>query len=116
MYNSKEFADLFAFPDQKEKLNHHAQMISFRVLAQVEKVCEERGIKKSDLAAMVGTSKSYITQLFRGDKQVNMQLMAKFEIALGIKFEVAKRCTGNCGLNYCDDNGCNERERILVNQ
>lgn len=23
-------------------------------------------------------------------------------------------CTGNCGMNYCDDNGCIERKRILV--
>jgi hypothetical protein len=23
-------------------------------------------------------------------------------------------CRGNCGMNYCDDNGCTERKRILV--
>jgi hypothetical protein len=23
-------------------------------------------------------------------------------------------CEGNCGMNYCDDNGCIERKRILV--
>lgn len=23
-------------------------------------------------------------------------------------------CSGNCGMNYCDDNGCLERKRILV--
>jgi hypothetical protein len=21
-------------------------------------------------------------------------------------------CSGNCGMNYCDDNGCIERERV----
>ena len=25
-----------------------------------------------------------------------------------------KKCSGNCGMNYCDDNGCMERTRILV--
>lgn len=23
-------------------------------------------------------------------------------------------CEGNCGMNYCDDNGCIERKRALV--
>ena len=25
-----------------------------------------------------------------------------------------KQCNGNCGMNYCDDNGCNERDRVLT--
>jgi hypothetical protein len=25
-----------------------------------------------------------------------------------------EECKGNCGMNYCDDNGCNERKRNLV--
>ncbi|WP_394995419.1 hypothetical protein [Emticicia sp.] len=24
-------------------------------------------------------------------------------------------CNGNCGMNYCDDNGCIDRKRHLVN-
>jgi hypothetical protein len=27
---------------------------------------------------------------------------------------VMPSCEGNCGMNYCDDNGCVERKRILV--
>ncbi len=23
-------------------------------------------------------------------------------------------CDGNCGMNYCDDNGCTERKRVLT--
>jgi hypothetical protein len=29
-------------------------------------------------------------------------------------FAVMPSCEGNCGMNYCDDNGCIERKRILV--
>ncbi|MDP1814443.1 MAG: hypothetical protein Q8K92_08340 [Leadbetterella sp.] len=28
--------------------------------------------------------------------------------------DLANGCTGNCGMNYCDENGCVERKRILV--
>lgn len=27
---------------------------------------------------------------------------------------VMPSCEGNCGMNYCDENGCVERKRILV--
>ena len=28
--------------------------------------------------------------------------------------EEEPKCTGDCGANYCDENGCTERKRILV--
>jgi transcriptional regulator with XRE-family HTH domain len=83
-----EFEDLFSFESKKEKTEHNAQMISYRILSAVEKVCDEKKIKKKDLAAMVGTSRSYITQLFRGTKHVNTFIMAKFEDALDVSFQV----------------------------
>jgi|GEM_PF-298491 len=83
-----EYADLFSYKTKEEKLEHNAQMISYRILSEVEKVCEEKKIKKKDLAEMVGTSRSYITQLFRGSKQVNTWIMAQFEDALDISFNI----------------------------
>ncbi|HVU96905.1 MAG TPA: helix-turn-helix transcriptional regulator [Puia sp.] len=81
-----EFEQLFSFSDTGEKLEHRAQMISFRILSEVEKVCEEQNIKMKDLAKMVNTSPSYITQLFRGNKQINTAFMARFEEAMNMIF------------------------------
>lgn len=81
------FEDLFSFKNEEEKIEHDASMISFRILSEIEKLCDARQIKKKDLAEMVGTSKSYITQLFNGTKSINTQIMAKFENALDITFE-----------------------------
>jgi plasmid maintenance system antidote protein VapI len=83
-----EYEALFSFGSKKEKIEHNAQMISYRILSEVEKVCEEKKIKKKALAEMVGTSRSYITQLFRGTKQVNTDIMARFEEALDISFQI----------------------------
>ncbi len=85
---SAEYADLFVFANEKEKHAHNAQMISYKILSEVEKVCEERKLNKKDLALKIGTSKSYITQLFRGSKSVNTQIMAKFEDVLDITFQI----------------------------
>jgi len=83
-----EFKDLFNFENEKEKTEYNAQMISYRILSEVERICEERKLKKKDLALKIGTSKSYITQLFRGNKSINTQVMAKFEDVLNITFEI----------------------------
>jgi ribosome-binding protein aMBF1 (putative translation factor) len=88
---SEEYQDLFAFKNKEEEIEHKAQMISYRVLSEVEKVCEEKKINKKELATMVGSSPSYITQLFRGVKHVNMDIMAKFEDALELCFEIKSR-------------------------
>jgi hypothetical protein len=32
-----------------------------------------------------------------------------------IEDQEKEKCTGNCGMNYCDENGCTDRKRILVN-
>ncbi|SFE97815.1 Helix-turn-helix [Chitinophaga sp. CF118] len=83
-----EYESLFSFENEAERTEHNAQMISYKVLSEIEKVCNEKNINKQKLAAMVGTSKSYITQLFRGTKSINTHIMEKFEDALNISFEI----------------------------
>jgi transcriptional regulator with XRE-family HTH domain len=85
---SPEFENLFSFKNEEEKVEHDAQMISYRILSEVEKLCDDKKIKKKDLAEMVGTSKSYITQLFNGTKSINTYILARFENALDITFEI----------------------------
>lgn len=77
-----EFDEIFSFKNEGEKLEHHAQMISYRILSEIEKMCDDKNIKKADLAQMTGVSKSYITQLFNGTKSINTSIIAKFENAL----------------------------------
>ena len=86
-----EFRPLFSFATGEEKIRHQSEMISLRILSEVERICEERKWKKKDLAEKVGTSRSYITQLFRGSRQVNTYIMAKFEDALDFTFEIKIR-------------------------
>lgn len=84
----QEYKDLFKFDSKEDELEHKAQMLSYRFLSEVEKECDKRKISRAELAEMVGTSRSYITQLFRGSKRVNMGVLAKFEYALNITFNI----------------------------
>ena len=61
----------------------------YRFLSEVEILTEERKMTKKELAEKIGTSASYITQLYRGNKLLNLATIAKFQKALGITFNIS---------------------------
>jgi len=84
-----EFEDLFSFASKEEEIEHDAKMLMFNFLDKVQKIADEKKLSRKELAEKVGTSASYITQLFRGDKLVNMTIIAKFQKELGFKFNIS---------------------------
>lgn len=95
LYNPQEIKESFdqlfnSFTDQ-EKVESDARLIMFRFLDIIERKTEELGWNRKQLAEKVGTSASYITQLFRGDKMINMLTLAKFQKALGLEFDIAEK-------------------------
>ena len=95
LYNPQEikesFDQLFNSLTPEEKNENDAKLIMFRFLDIIERRRELLGLNRKQLAEKVGTSASYITQLFRGDKLINMPTLAKFQTALGIKFDIAEK-------------------------
>lgn len=83
-----EFKDLFVFNSKKEEIEHEAKMIMFRFLSELEKVNFEKPIKKKELAQALETSASYITQLYQGDKLINLLTLAKVQEAYNITFDI----------------------------
>jgi transcriptional regulator with XRE-family HTH domain len=85
------FDQLFGQLSEQDKLENDANLLMFRFLSIIETKCEELGWNRKQLAEKVGTSASYITQLFRGDKLINMITLAKFQKALGVEFEITEK-------------------------
>jgi transcriptional regulator with XRE-family HTH domain len=83
-----EFEGLFTEKSKEEELEHEAKMIMFRFLNELEKMNSEKPIKKKDLAKSLNTSASFITQLYRGDKLINLLTLAKIQDAYNITFEI----------------------------
>ncbi len=92
-YNiNPEFEDLFAFDSKEEELEHAAKMLMFQFLSSFDKLFEDDSIKKKDIAEAIGSSASYITQLYRGDKIVNLKTLSKLQSKFNFTFEIqAKR-------------------------
>ena len=96
-YNvAPEFENLFTFRTKKEEIEHEAKMIMFRFFSELEKINCENPIKKKELAQALKTSASYITQLYQGDKLINLLTLAKVQDAYNITFDIkAKHNTEN---------------------
>lgn len=74
--------------DAEEIAQLEAKMIMAQFLSEIETVLETRRIRKRELASMIGTSASFITQLFRGNKIINLVTIAKIKIALNLNCEI----------------------------
>lgn len=65
-----------------------AQMLSYIFLSEVQKAMDRKGWTRKRLAKEIGTSASYLTQLFRGDRLLNFKTVAKIEAALDLNYGV----------------------------
>ena len=82
------FEKLFAFPSKEEELAHEARMMMFRFLSELEKLNNGKALRKKDLAKAIGTSPSFITQLFQGDKLVSLLTLAKLQDAYDFRYKI----------------------------
>ena len=85
-----EFEELFSFKSEKEELEHEAKMIMFRILSSFEKMID-RPIQKKEIAEAINTSPSYVTQLFNGDKLINLMTLAKLQKTFDFTFQIEAR-------------------------
>lgn len=83
-----EFDDVFSFENEQDKIELDAQVLMAKFLSEVQEISDEKGIKRKELAANIGTSASYLTQLFRGHKLINLTTIAKLQKALNVKFDI----------------------------
>lgn len=78
-------SSLFDFESEEEELGHKASMKSLEFLKGVKAYLKENNISQKEFAEILGNSKSYITQLFTGDRLLNMKLICRIEKALGVE-------------------------------
>lgn len=72
----------------EEKVEFEAQMLAFTFISEIEQLIEEKEMKRKDLAEAVGKSAGYITQLFRGNKLPNLNILAAMGLAVDKQFNI----------------------------
>ncbi len=78
-------------PKGDDLIRVNAHSIAGQYLKQIERVLENKKLSQKDLAKKVGTSASYISQLFNDDKLPSFKMLARIELALDIEFDVQIR-------------------------
>jgi ribosome-binding protein aMBF1 (putative translation factor) len=78
---------------EPEKIESDSFILMSSFLSLIEIAQKEKGITRKELASLIKTSPSYLTQVFRGDKPLNFITLAKIQRALGIRFSVGLKQT-----------------------
>ena len=84
----KEWDNLFNEISYEDRVASLADVLALQFLGLVDQKMEKEGISKKEMAEKIGTSASFITQLFRGDRKPNWNILAKMSIELSLDFKV----------------------------
>ena len=71
---------------EAEKIEVDSLLLMSGFLSEIEAAMVKKKITRKLLAQMIGTSPSYLTQVFRGDKPLNFMTLAKMQKALNVGF------------------------------
>lgn len=83
--NSNDLKNILQIPSE-ERIEFEKEILHFAVMRNIQQHLGKR--KYSSIASEIGVSKSFISQLFSGDKKINIDLMVKFQRALKFKFQI----------------------------
>lgn len=84
----KEWDNLFKEISYEDRVASLADVLALQFLGLVDQKMEKEGISKKEMAEKIGTSASFITQLFRGDRKPNWNILAKMSMELSLDFKV----------------------------
>ena len=73
---------------EEELLEMEALAIGHTYLSEAQRIMDERGMLRKELAEKMKVSASFLTQLFRGDRPVSDYHKAQLQRVLGVRFEV----------------------------
>lgn len=73
---------------EEELLEMEALAIGHIYLSEAQRIMDERGMLRKELAEKMKVSASFLTQLFRGDRPVSDYHKAQLQRVLGVRFEV----------------------------
>lgn len=71
---------------EAEKLEADSLLLMSGFLSEIEAAMVKKKMTRKLLAQLIGTSPSYLTQVFRGDKPLNFMTLAKMQKALNVGF------------------------------
>lgn len=85
----RKLDELSASLSKEDRFEVEAKVLIAQYVHAILSIMDSNDLNRKTLAKKIGTSASYITQLFRGKKLINFITLAKIQDALNIQFQVS---------------------------
>ena len=76
------------FKDFENDYETEAKVLASKMLSEIGAIADKKDLKRKNLAELIGTSASYLTQLYRGSKLLNFITLAKLKKKLDLNIEI----------------------------
>lgn len=76
------------FDNQEVDYDIEAKIMASKILSEISTITEKNGMTRKEVAEQIGTSASYLTQLYRGSKTLNLVTLAKLKDKLNLDVDV----------------------------
>ncbi|WP_108423006.1 helix-turn-helix domain-containing protein [Flagellimonas amoyensis] len=76
------------FDNHEVDYDIEAKVLASKILSEISIITTQKKIKRKALAELIGTSASYLTQLYRGTKLLNFTTLAKLKDKLDLDIEI----------------------------
>jgi ribosome-binding protein aMBF1 (putative translation factor) len=95
-----KFHSLLKNKTNEKLLEEEEYILMANYLSEIESIQKENGLNRKDLAFKIKKSPSYLTQVFRGDKPLNFDTIARIQRALNVKFRVIAVPVNESAVSY----------------
>lgn len=82
------FDSIMVFQSKEDQLEHESKILMFKFLSLIEHEMAKSDMSKKELAEVLNTSASYVTEILRGQKTINLLTLAKLQQIFGIEFKI----------------------------
>ncbi|MGJ8735449.1 hypothetical protein [Zobellia laminariae] len=76
------------FDNQEIDYDIEAKVIASKLLSEISEITDKNNLNRKMIAELIGTSASYLTQLYRGNKLLNFVTLAKLKDKLNLSVEI----------------------------
>lgn len=84
-----QFVSATEHKTEKEKIHFAATKIHLDTMLLIDEIMTSKGLKRSEVARLMGLNKSAISKYFAANEFLNLKTLAKFEKALNVKISIS---------------------------
>jgi len=84
-----DLAEILSFDGKDEKLEFEVVTLHFDFIEEIKSLMDKHSMKNKDLAKKLKVSDSFISQLFAGEKLLNLKLLTRIQKIFDIRFRIS---------------------------